>query len=420
MCDIFEKNFDERIDISMIKRVIWIILDSVGIGELPDAAVFGDVGANTLGNIARMTGGLNVPNMTLLGLGNIDGAVGLEKNMIPQAAYGKAAEISCGKDTTTGHWEMAGIWSKRPFPTYPEGFSDEIITRFIEKTGVPGVLGNKPASGTVILQELGEEHKRTGKPIVYTSADSVFQIACHEDIYSPKELYKMCQIAREILSGDDGVARVIARPFVDELDEAGNLKGFKRTSNRRDFSLKPPVPNLLTNLADEKKNVIAVGKIEDIFAGVGITEAVHTKDNMDGMDKTIEYMNTVDSGLIFTNLVEFDSAWGHRNDVAGYKKGLEAFDVRLKEVIELMTEQDLLIINADHGCDPTTDGTDHTREYVPVLIYGKDVKKNVNLGILDTFADIGQTIAEVLDSEKLPIGKSFLDKIRVGDNDENV
>lgn len=416
MCE----NYYERADISMIKRVIWIILDSVGIGELPDAADFGDVGANTLGNIAKKMGGINVPNMTLLGLGNIDGAVGLAKTSEPWGAYGKSAEISCGKDTTTGHWEMAGIWSKKPFPTYPDGFGAEITDKFIKETGVPGILGNKPASGTVILKELGQEHKDTGKPIVYTSADSVFQIACHEDIYSPEKLYEMCRTAREILAGDDGVARVIARPFVDELDENGTFKGYKRTSNRRDFSLKPPVPNLLTNMVDEKKNVIAVGKIEDIFAGTGITEAVHTKDNMDGMDKTIHYMKTVDSGLIFTNLVEFDSTWGHRNDAAGYKKGLEEFDVRLKEVIELMTEQDILIINADHGCDPTTEGTDHTREYIPVLVYGSQVKRNVNLGVLETFADIGQTIAEALGSAKLLIGKSFLGKIKVGDSSENV
>lgn len=408
-----------KVRVNMIKRVIWIILDSVGIGELPDAAAFGDVGTNTLGNIAKTQGGIDIPNMTALGIGNIDGAAYLKKVDTPQGVYGKSAEISCGKDTTTGHWEMVGIWSKKPFPTYPDGFSKDIIDEFVEKTGVPGILGNKTASGTTILQELGKEHKETKKPIVYTSADSVFQIACHEKIYSPDELYKLCQIAREILTGDDGVARVIARPFVDDLDEEGSFKGFRRTSNRRDFSLKPPVPNLLTNLVDEGKNVVAVGKIEDIFAGTGITEAVHTKDNMDGMDKTIEYMRTVDSGLIFTNLVEFDSAWGHRNDPVGYKKGLEEFDVRLKSVMELMTDEDMLIINADHGCDPTTEGTDHTREYIPILVYGSQIKKNVNLGTLETFADIGQTVAEALGSGSLPIGKSFFGKIR-GDENENV
>ena len=399
----------------MINRVIWIIPDSVGIGELPDAKAFGDVGANTLGNIAYTQGGINIPNMTMLGIGNIDGAKNLKKTETPIGCYGKAAEISMGKDTTTGHWEMTGIWSKKPFPTFPDGFSEKIINEFINRTGVPGVLGNKPASGTVILDELGEEHKRTGKPIVYTSADSVFQIACHEDVYPPEELYKMCEIAREILSGDDGVARVIARPFIDNVNENGECAGFRRTSNRRDFSLKPPVPNLLTNLKDAGYNVAAVGKIEDIFAGTGITEAVHTKDNMDGIDRTIEYMKNIESGLIFTNLVEFDSTWGHRNDAPGYKRGLEAFDLRLKEVLDIMRDDDLLIINADHGCDPTTQGTDHTREYVPLLVYGKKIKHNVNLGIRSTFADIGQTIAEILGCRKTDIGESFYNMIRVDD-----
>ena len=399
----------------MIKRVIWIILDSVGIGELPDASDYGDVGANTLGNIAVKEGDIKIPNLTRLGIGNIDGAMHLRKVDVPEAIYGKSAEISCGKDTTTGHFEMVGIWTKSPFPTYPQGFPDEIIDRFIELSGVPGILGNKTASGTAIIDELGAEHKISRKPIVYTSADSVFQIACHEEVYSVEELYKMCQIAREILVGKDGVARVIARPFVDKVDDNGQLAGFKRTSNRRDFSLKPAVPNLLSNLAEEGRNVIAVGKIEDIFAGVCITEAVHTKDNMDGMNKTLEYMKNVDSGLIFTNLVEFDSTWGHRNDAAGYKLGLEQFDERLGELLEQLREDDILVINADHGCDPTTPGTDHTREYIPIIIYGQKLKKNINLGVLDTFSDIGQTIAEVFRSKELPIGKSFLGRIKDGD-----
>jgi len=325
--------------------------------------------------------------------------------------YGKSMEISIGKDTTTGHWEMAGIWSKKPFPTYPEGFGEDIISSFIEKAGLPGILGNKPASGTAIIEELGEEHKRTRKPIVYTSADSVFQIACHEEVYPPEELYRLCRIARDILVDDNGVARVIARPYIDKQDDAGNHIGYKRTSNRRDFSLKPPVPNLLTNMIEEGKPVIAVGKIEDIFACTGISEAVHTADNMDGMDKTLEYMDTCEDGLIFTNLVEFDSTWGHRNDSAGYKKGLEDFDIRLGELMAKMRETDMLIINADHGCDPTTPGTDHTREYVPVLIYGANVKQDTNLGTLNTFADIGQTIAHAFDCERLSIGESFLERI---------
>lgn len=394
----------------MSKRVIWIILDSVGIGALPDADRFGDVGANTLGNIARNEGCINMPNMTSIGIGNIDGAVNLDAADKPIGAYGKAMEISSGKDTTIGHWEMVGIWSKTPFPTYPNGFPEDIIDKFVKKTGVPGILGNKTASGTAILEELGDEHIKTKKPIIYTSADSVFQIACHEEVYSIEALYEMCNVAREILQGEHGVARVIARPFLNNKDDNG-VK-FKRTSNRRDFSLKPMEPNLLTNIKDKGENVIAIGKIEDIFAGSGITEAIHTKDNMDGVDKTLEYMEKIKSGLIFTNLVEFDSVWGHRNDAKGYKKGLEQFDNRLKEIIAAMEEDDILIINADHGCDPTTEGTDHTREYIPVLIYGKNVKGNYNLGVLDTFADIGQTIACILGCEPIAVGESFYDKIR--------
>ena len=394
----------------MSKRVIWIILDSVGIGELPDAAKFGDEGANTLGNIARCEGGIYMPNMTAMGIGNIDGAVCLEKTDKAIGTYGKSKEISCGKDTTIGHWEMVGIWSKNPFPTYENGFPSEIIDKFIEKTGVPGILGNKPASGTAILEELGDEHINTRKPIIYTSADSVFQIACHEEVYSIGELYEMCRIAREILCGEHGVARVIARPFINNLEDNG-VK-FKRTSNRRDFSLKPTEPNLLTIIRDSGQSVIGIGKIEDIFAGSGITEAIHTKDNMDGVDKTLEYMEKVDSGLIFTNLVEFDSVWGHRNDAKGYKKGLEQFDRRLPEIIKAMRDDDVLIINADHGCDPTTEGTDHTREHIPVLIYGKSIKEDYNLGVLNTFADIGQTVASILECDSIDVGDSFYNKIR--------
>lgn len=401
---------EERYNV-MVKRVIWIILDSVGIGELPDAGKFGDIGANTLGNIAKKHGGINVPNMTKLGLGNIDGAINLQNVDTPMGAYGKSGELSMGKDTTIGHWEMIGIWSKQPFPTYPNGFPEKIIDQFIKEGNIPGILGNKPASGTAIIEELGEEHKRTKKPIVYTSADSVFQIACNEEIYPVEQLYDLCNVARNILKDEDGVARVIARPYIELKDECGNAIKYKRTSNRRDFSLKPPTPNLLTNLVDAGENVIAIGKIEDIFAGVGITEAIHTKDNMDGVDKTLEYMEKIESGLIFTNLVEFDSTWGHRNDSEGYKAGLEAFDVRLKEIMDKLTDEDMLIINADHGCDPTTEGTDHTREYIPILIYGKSMKECANLGVLDTFADIGQTIAEALGCEKISVGKSFYSKI---------
>jgi phosphopentomutase len=342
--------------------------------------------------------------MVSLGLGNIDGIQGVESSNSPIGCYGRMAEISNGKDTTIGHWEMVGIYSPYRFPTYPNGFPKFIVDSFIEKTGVSGILGNKVASGTEILKELGDEHIKTRKPIVYTSADSVFQIACHEDVYSPQELYKMCEIAREILKGDDEVARVIARPFKGKYP-------FVRTENRRDFSKLPDKDNLLVKMKNSNMNVAAVGKIEDIFAKQGITLSVHTKDNIDGMNKTMEYMDNVDKGLIFTNLVEFDSKWGHRNDYKGYGAGLEEFDEKLIDIINKMKDTDILFINADHGCDPTTKGTDHTREYVPLLVYGQKLKKNINLGTRKTFADVGQTIAEIVGVDKLSIGTSFLDII---------
>ncbi len=387
-----------------INRVIWIILDSVGMGALPDADRFGDEGTNTIAHVSAKHGGLRVPNMVRLGLGNIDGMLGIEKISHPIGAYGRMKEMSNGKDTTIGHWEMTGIYSPVKFPTYPYGFPETIINEFIKQANLPGILGNKAASGTQIIQELGKEHIRTGKPIVYTSADSVFQIACHEDIYSPEELYKMCEIARNILTGKDEVARVIARPFIGK-------EIFERTSNRRDFSKKPNENNLLVKMKEAGLDVIGVGKIGDIFAGSGITEAVHTRDNMDGMNQTIAYMEKENRGLIFTNLVEFDSKWGHRNDFEGYAVGLEEFDIRLGELMEAMKEGDLLIINADHGCDPTAKGTDHTREYVPLLVYGKKRNSSVNLGTRETFADVGQTIADIFKLKKLPIGTSFLSDI---------
>lgn len=389
------------------ERVIWIVLDSVGMGEAPDAADFDDVGTNTIGHVAEKHGGLAVPNMVKLGLGNIDGMVNLDHCETPIGCYGKMQEKSNGKDTTIGHWEMTGIYSPKRFPTYPGGFPAQIIDVFVREAGIPGILGNKVASGTEIIKELGVLHMATKKPIVYTSVDSVFQIACHEAVYSPEELYALCRIARRILSGEHEVARVIARPFVGE----SAAKGFERTANRRDFSKKPDEDNLLVRMQNAGENVVAVGKIEDIFAGVGITEAVHTKDNEDGMDKTLAYMDTIERGLIFTNLVEFDSKWGHRNDYEGYANGLEAFDRRLAEVIKKMRPTDLLLIDADHGCDPTTKGTDHTREYVPLLVYGKGLKQNVNLGIRMSFADAGQTVAEIFGVGRLPIGLSFLDEI---------
>lgn len=390
----------------MIKRVIWIILDSVGMGELPDANLFGDEGTNTIVHVYEKNGGLKLPNMVSIGLGNIDGMKEIKKSDEPIGCYARMSEISNGKDTTIGHWEMTGVYTKEKFPTYPLGFPKEIIEEFIKISDIPGILGNKVASGTEILKELGKEHIDTGKPIIYTSADSVFQIACHEDVYDIQKLYQLCENARKILKGKNEVARVIARPFI------GNEKdGYTRTSNRRDFSKLPDRNNLLVKMKENGQNVASVGKIEDIFAGMGITTAKHSKDNIDGMDKTLEYMEELESGLIFTNLVEFDSKWGHRNDYEGYGKGLEEFDEKLKEIMNKMKNEDLLIINADHGCDPTTKGTDHTREYVPLLVYGKNINKNINLGTRKTFADVGQTIAEIFKLGKLDIGTSFLENI---------
>ncbi len=388
----------------MIDRVIWIVLDSVGMGEMPDAEKFGDVGSNTIGNISKAVGGLNIPNMIKLGLGNIENIKGLDKCKSPIGCYARFKEASNGKDTTTGHWEMGGVITQTAFPTYPNGFPSELIEEFENLTGRK-VIGNKTSSGTVILDELGEEQMKSGSVIVYTSADSVFQIAAHEDVVHLDELYKMCKIAREMLSGEHAVARVIARPFVGEV---GN---FTRTPNRRDFSLIPPYDTVLNKIKNKGLDVIGVGKIEDIFCGQGITEAVHTKDNMDGVDKTLEFMKQDNKGLIFTNLVDFDMKWGHRNNFKAYANGLEEFDVRLKEIIEVMKDTDILFITADHGCDPTMPGTDHSREHVPFLSYGKNLKENIDLGTRNSFADMGQTIAEVLNVEKIQNGKSFLKDI---------
>ncbi len=388
-----------------INRIIWIVLDSVGAGELPDAAAFGDEGSDTIGNTSKAVGGLHIPNMVKLGLGNIDGIHGVDSYDSPIGCYGKLAEISNGKDTTIGHWEMAGIYSPDPFPTYPNGFPAEIINKFIEETGIPGILANIPASGTEIIAQLGDEHVATKKPIIYTSGDSVFQIAAHEDVYPVEELYEMCCIARKILCGKHAVARVIARPFVGENGV------YTRTANRRDFSLKPSEDNILCRIADAGMDVIGIGKIEDIFAGVGITQAQHTKDNQDGMDVTLSYMRQKNQGLIYTNLVEFDSKWGHRNDYKGYAKGLEEFDARLPEVFAAMQEDDMLIITADHGCDPTTPSTDHSREYVPLLMYGKKLRNNINLGIGKTYANIAQTVADIFGLTSTSVGESYTEEI---------
>ncbi len=387
----------------MIDKVVLLIIDSLGIGELPDAREYGDVGSNTLGNCARAVNGLDLPNLAALGLGNLGGFQGVGPVGEPAGAYGRMAPKSPGKDTTTGHWEIAGIILQRPFPVYPGGFPPEVIVPFEERTGRK-VLGNKAASGTEIIKELGEVHIRTGRPIVYTSADSVFQIAAHEEVIPVSELYEMCRMAREILSGDHAVGRVIARPF------AGQPGHFRRTEKRHDFSLEPPRPNLLTALSGTGIPVTAVGKVNDIFSGAGITRAVHTKDNMDGVDRTAELLGFSGKGLIFTNLVEFDMLYGHRNDPRGYAGALEALDRRLPEITGSLGEKDILIITADHGCDPTTSSTDHSREYVPLLVAGSPIRAGVNLGTRDSFSDVAATIAGLFNADPLP-GRSFAAEI---------
>ena len=373
-----------------IKRVILIILDSVGMGPAPDAADFGDIEPNTLGHIAASVPGFKLPVMQSMGLGNIDGMVGFEPAEHPTGAYARLHELSAGKDTTIGHWEIAGIISDKRLPTYPDGFPDDIIEEFEEQTGKK-VLGNCVASGTTILDELGEELLDPESLIVYTSADSVFQIAANEDVIPLEELYEFCRIARDILTDDNAVARVIARPFVGE--ESGH---FTRTANRRDFSLKPPEETIMTLLKDAGQNVACVGKIEDIFDGEGVTFAVHNKSNADGMLHTEECMEQFDDGLIFVNLVDFDSMWGHRRNVQGYADGLIEFDNWLGTFLPKLQEGDVLMISADHGNDPTHPGTDHTREYVPLLIYGPQIPAGKNLGTVDGFCCIGQTIASML------------------------
>ncbi|CEN83853.1 phosphopentomutase [Paraclostridium sordellii] len=387
-----------------MSRVIWMVIDSVGIGALPDSEKFGDVNVNTLGNIVKAYKDIQLPNMIKLGLSNIDGIDSLDSIDNPIGSFGRASEVSKGKDTTTGHWEMTGVLVETPFKTYENGFPKEIIDEFERKTNRK-VIGNKPASGTAILDELGEQQMKTGEVIVYTSADSVFQIAAHEEIIPLEELYKMCEIAREIMMGENAVARIIARPFV------GKPGAFERTSNRRDYSLSPFEDTVLDTIKKSNLDVIGVGKIEDIFNKQGITEAIHTKDNMDGVDQTINYMKKENKGLIFTNLVDFDSKYGHRRDVEGYKKALEEFDARIPEIIDNMKDDDILIINADHGNDPTYKGTDHTREYIPVLVYGKNINKGYNLGTRKSFADIGATVADILNVELPKHGESFKSEI---------
>lgn len=383
------------------ERVIWIVLDSVGIGELPDAADYGDVGRDTLGHIARSRP-LKLPNLARLGLANIKPLAHLDPPARPAGAYGKGVTMSPGKDTTTGHWEMAGIWLEQAFPAYPHGFPKELIAEFERQIG-RRTLGNKPASGTEIIKELGEEHVRTGFPIVYTSGDSVFQIAAHEEVIPIAELYRICEIARKLLDGPNRVGRVIARPF------AGVAGSFKRTERRHDYAVEPPRPMLMDVLVERKVPIFGVGKIHDIYNGRGLADYVTTKNNADGMAKISAAMSTRRSGLIFANLVDFDMLYGHRKDMEGFAKSLEEFDALLGPFLDSMRATDLLMITADHGCDPdpVNPTTDHSREYVPILAYSPGEKGGVNLGVRQTLADMGQTLAENFGGT-IPHGLSFL------------
>ena len=386
----------------VFRRVIWIVIDSVGIGAMPDAAEYGDPpGADTLGNIARIRG-LKLPNLARLGLGNIKPLAGIAPAESSAGAYGRCTLASPGKDTTTGHWEMVGIHLARPFPLYPQGFPPEIMSEFERRIGRKS-LGNVAASGTEIIKELGPEHMRTGSPIVYTSADSVFQVAAHEEVIPLWELYRICEIAREILRGPNEVGRVIARPFI------GAPGSFTRTSNRHDYAVPPPKGMLLDRLEERGVPVYGVGKIFDVFLGRGIRESVKTKNNLDGMVKILEAMDSLEAGLIFVNLVDFDQQYGHRNDIEGYGAALEQLDAWLPQFETALRPGDAAIFTADHGCDPTTPGTDHTREYVPLVVFGPQVRA-VNLGLRGSLSDIGQTVAANFGAS-IDHGVSFIKEI---------
>ncbi|MEI4524520.1 phosphopentomutase [Priestia megaterium] len=387
------------------KRVFLIVMDSVGIGESPDAEKYNDKGADTFGHIAEHCNGLRMPNMAKLGLSNIREIKGIDKAEKPLAYYTKMQEASAGKDTMTGHWEIMGLNIDTPFNVFPDGFPEELISQLEEKTGRK-IIGNKPASGTEILDELGKQHMETGDLIVYTSADSVLQIAAHEEIVPIDELYKICEISRELTLDDPYmIGRVIARPF---LGEPGN---FTRTSNRHDYALKPFGRTVMNELKDNDIDVIAIGKISDIYDGEGVTKSLRTKSNMDGMDKLVDTLNMDFTGLSFLNLVDFDALYGHRRDPQGYGQALEEYDARLEEVFDLLKEDDLLIITADHGNDPVHHGTDHTREYVPLLVYNKGMQEGKELSIRQTFADIGATVAENFGVAMPKHGKSFLKEL---------
>ena len=387
-------------------RATVIVLDGVGIGALPDAAEYGDEGSDSVGNTSRAVGELDLPNMGRLGLGNLTEVDGVPPQRDTLGAYGRMAEASKGKDSTVGHWELMGVISSRPLPTYPGGFPQDLIEEYERRIGRK-TLGNKAISGTVVIEELGEEHMRTGSPIVYTSADSVFQVAAHEEVIPLDELYRISRIAREMLTAEHSVGRVIARPFV------GHPGSFTRTGNRKDFSLPPPEPTLLDRLLAAGQEVIGVGKIDDLFAKQGLTICHHTVENVMGAEKVIELLGGDSRGLIFANLIEFDMLYGHRNNPQGYARALEIFDSQLPRIMEAMKSRDVLFIVADHGNDPTTLSTDHSREYVPLLVYGPRVKAAVDLGTRGTFADLAATIAEVLGVDPLPNGTSFAGAILV-------
>ncbi|MEO0092050.1 MAG: phosphopentomutase [candidate division WOR-3 bacterium] len=390
----------------MPKRAIILLLDGVGVGELHDAHLYNDQGSNTLKNLSEKIPNFCLPNFEKLGLGNIIDIKGVKRNDSALASYGKMAECSPGKDSTSGHWELMGVVLKHPFPVYPQGFPKQIISKF-EKIIGRKVLGNIPASGTEIINRLGEEHLRTGYPIVYTSADSVFQIAAHENVITPQELYKMCEIARKLLKGKHSVLRVIARPFI------GTPGNFIRTPRRKDFSLPPPEPTLLDFAKEYNYEVVAIGKVDELFAHQGYTSSFHSVNNMECFDFTLQAMENTKNGIIFTNFIQFDMDWGHRNDCQAFYQGLLDFDTRLPEILQRLRDDDILFITADHGNDPTTPSTDHSREYVPVLVYGKKIRAGVNLEIRKTFADLGQTIAEYLQLPPLKYGVSFYREIRL-------
>lgn len=387
-----------------MKKAIVIVLDGVGIGNAPDANFYNDEGSNTLGNIAKALKGIELPNLEKLGLGMVVELNSEERNVI--GCFGKMKEVSKGKDSTTGHWELGGLISEKQFPVYPDGFPEEIIEKFIRLNNLKGILGNKAASGTEIIQELGEEHIKTGYPIVYTSADSVFQIAAHEDVIPVERLYEICKITREkVMIGEHAVGRIIARPFV------GSNGNFTRTYRRKDFALEPAGEVIFDVLKRNNIKTIGIGKINDLYAYRNIDVQIKTKNNLDGILQTIDKIKTETDAYIMTNLVDFDMLYGHRNDVQGFYNALKEFDDYLPEIINSLNENDLLFITADHGNDPTYPGTDHTRELVPILVYGKKIKQNIDLGLRETFADLAKTICEFFEIENSLAGKSFLEEI---------